>query len=343
MDRNRSSNSSRTGGLPVVSCGFVVAAVVVVVAIFAFFTIWEPVGRQEVGLVYGGGPIDPKVNQFKKTVGPGGRHNVGWMNKVIKYPTTVRNWIVAPEGQSADVNDPVEVATKPEPVKGEAAGVSSTGTVVPVTGKFSYRLNWGTRVGDTTTIDETKLRLFHENYGLKKYGKQFGYENIDGDSTEDGWYQLLLQEFWRHAGPAMAGAGRNMTYSGFQTNGDAKTPNTIKWYEAEVGKDLSQRIKDTMGENFFCGPNLTGCQAIQFTMTPLQPNEAISQAGERIEVARRNAEAAGVEARAIKKAQENGLSGMAYVINECRKAPGTCPNMTIIVSDGQTPVAATVR
>lgn len=332
MDRDRS----------VVSCGLLSVAGLLILAIFAFFTIWEPVGRQEVGLVYGGGPIDPKVNQFKKTVGPGGRHNVGWMNKVIKYPTTVRNWIVAPEGQNADVNDPVEVATKPEPVAGQAEN-ASTGTVVPVTGKFSFRLNWGTRVGDVTNIDETTLRLFHENYGLKKYGGQFGYENVDGDDSGDGWYQLLLQEFWRHAGPAMAGAGRAMTYSGFQTNGTAETPNTIKWYEAEVGKDLSKRIKDTMGEAFFCGPQLDKCGDIQFTMTPLQPNVAISAAGERIEVARRNAEAAKVEAQAIKSAQTNGLEGMAYVVNECRKAPGTCPNMTIIVSDGRTPVAATPR
>jgi hypothetical protein len=70
-----------------------------------------------------------------------------------------------------------------------------------------------------------------------------------------------------------------------------------------------------------------------FQLKPVLPPKSLTDAAERLTVAQRNLAAATVEAQAIAKAREQGLTGMAWVANECLKQPACRDSMTFVAGD----------
>lgn len=306
MSRDSEAVLGCLGGLLVVA---------VIAGLVGYLTSYRSIDAQTVSLVYGGGVFDPAVGKFERIVGPGGRHNVGLANKLYPYPTTNRTYIISTSEGEGD-----EGTAEAVPVS-----TADTGTTVQVQGIAYFRLN----------VQPDVLRAFHERYGLKYRA----WENqVDGRQSDDGWSYMLRELFRNPLQSAITTAGRSMTVADF-SDGAA-----VAEFEQRVGAELTTRLHDTLGEDFFCGPATTEdprderCTQLRFNMKPYQPPAGIAAANERIDQAQRNLKAAQIEAQAIREAQKAGLSGMAYVANECRKQGESC-KLGFTIVNGEAAVA----
>lgn len=304
----------RNNSESLLGCLGVVLVIALIGGVIGYITSYRAINADTVALVYGGGPIDPDVGKFERIVGPGGRHNIGLANRLYPYPATNRTYIISTREGEGDEGD------------AEAVPVSTadTGTTVKVQGIAYFRLN----------LEPVVLRAFHERYGLKYRA----WEHVnDGDPTV-GWSWMLRELFRNPLQSAITTAGRSMTVADF-TDGAA-----VADFEERVGAELTTRLEETLGNQFFCGPATTDdprsedCGPLRFGMKPYEPPSGIAAANERIDEARRNLQAAQIEAQSIQAAQEAGLSGMAYVANECRKQGESC-TLTFTIVDGNPSIA----
>ena len=113
--------------------------------------------RDQIGISYGGGPVEGQ--HFQKIIEPGsGLFFNGLLDRLYLYPVTQRNYIIA---QSAEGD-----------VQGVISATSKDQIVVGFEVATYFRLN------------TDKLQKFHETIGLKHHAW-----------TEEGWDAMLAQEF----------------------------------------------------------------------------------------------------------------------------------------------------
>jgi hypothetical protein len=294
----------------------VLIVVAIVFAVIAFVTSTRTVGRQEVLLVYGGRTwLEPAVNQYKKTVGPGGRHNVGLANNEYSYPVTQRDVTLAASGGEGGI---VPVSTK-------SASGTPTGTVADVTGTSVFRLN----------TDPATLRAFHERHGLKFKA----WEGIDGTDMDTGWVRMLQALYVKNLQSAVNDAGGKFTYGQLQTSEGRDA------FNKAVSARLFVLLRQNLGGDFFCNqlpPSISPedaasqpCTAPGFLMDPLQIDEAVRNSAKQVEQATREAEAIKARAAGIKAAvKESGLTPDQWLKLQAINSG----KATVVISDG-TPVA----
>jgi hypothetical protein len=259
----------------------------------------------QVALRFGGGALDRNNGQYKGVYGPG-RHNMGLWDNVYPYPDTVRNFIFA-GGEDADA--------KPVPCTTKSTDPSiPAGPRVDMTGQFLFHLDTGPVLND-----------FHRRYGVRYRA----WEGFDNPSHNDGWAHMLNETFRPAAETVITAACRHYTVD------DLSDQAKINQLEAGVGQTVIETLRSRMGGQFFCGPDFDRtrpqvCSGIRFQMKPVLPPTALTDAATRLAAAQRNLEAAKVEAKAIQVAKQQGLEGMAYVANECRKDPTCAQHMTFV-------------
>lgn len=321
MSYRRDSEESPRGSEWAVGALVVVVVVALVVAAIGFLFAYRSVDAGQVALRFGGGAFDGRNGKFKAVYGPG-RHNMGLGDKVFPYPDTVRNYVFAgtPEQRQGDA-PAVPIATR------STDPTVPAGSKVEMTGQFLFHLNTGPALGD-----------FHARYGVRYRA----FEGFDDPDPDDGWARMLNETFRPAAESAITAAGRDFTVD------DLGKQDRIDAFEARVAQTVTRTLHDRMAGPFFCGPDFDRrrpetCTAtrqadgqtvfvapIRFQLKPVLPPTALTDAATRLAVAQRNTAAAREEAKAIAIAQDQGLSGMAYVANECRKDPECRAHMVFV-------------
>lgn len=184
--------------------------------------------RDQIGISYGGGPVEGQ--HFQRVVQPGSNLFVnGFADKLYLYPVTQRNYIISRRSDEGDVQgeDFVTAPSKDRiPIQFQAAAY--------------FKLN------------TDKLRKFHEQIGLK-------YQAY----TEDGWDRMLNNSFRQQIEFAFQREARKYDASDIYANSDV-----LLQIQQEVGTTLKENVNEVLGDEYFCGPTFVPGQACpQFTFT----------------------------------------------------------------------------
>jgi hypothetical protein len=202
-----------------------VVAFVALVVLIVMATGFKKTPRDEVGLSYGGGPIEGA--HFQQVVEPGhGLFFNGVQDKLYLYPVTQRNYIISKREGEGDVGseDFVRAPSKDRiPVDYQVA--------------VYFKLN------------TDKVQEFHEQIGLK-------YKAWE----ETGWDKMLLDSFRQQIEFALQRESRKYEVGDIYANAEV-----LKSIQAEVGTALKENVSQVLGDDYFCGPTFTGGSCPEFT------------------------------------------------------------------------------
>lgn len=241
--------------------------------------------RDQIGISYGGGPVEGQ--HFQRIVQPGSNLFVnGFADKLYLYPVTQRNYIISKRTDEGDVQgeDFVTAPSKDRiPIQFEAAAY--------------FKLN------------TDKLRKFHEQIGLKYHAY-----------TDDGWNRMLNNSFRQQIEFAFQREARKYEAADIYANSDVLT-----LIQQEVGTTLKENVNEVLGDEYFCGPTFVPektCPQFTFTIKGIDVPEGVRAAFEsnrtsEIQVRTKENEVAqrAQEAEAIRKLNEALASaGQNYVL-----------------------------
>lgn len=208
-----------------------VVALAIIVGIIALVSITRAsTAPDQAGLHYSAGPLSS--TKFANCIAPSQRVWDGPADKHFIYPAGQRTYNFSGEGQPD--SKPFTVATVDN-------------QELTVTGIVSFKLN----------TDCKTLRKFHEQIG-NKFDAQ-----MSGNSTSDGWRQMLNTYLNQSLQRAMNEAAQGLTWKGLYND-----PKTKKQWETEVTKLLPNYIKQAMGGEYFHDFSLT-------LQKPLPPKELL--------------------------------------------------------------------
>ena len=204
------------------------AAIVLLMLVSTLFGSMRKTPRDQIGISYGGGPIEGQ--HFQRIIQPGSNLFVnGFADKLYLYPVTQRNYIISRRTDEGDVQgeDFVTAPSKDRiPIQFQAAAY--------------FKLN------------TDKLRKFHEQIGLK-------YQAY----TESGWDRMLNNSFRQQIEFAFQREARKYDASDIYANSDV-----LLQIQQEVGTTLKENVNEVLGDEYFCGPTFVPGQACpQFTFT----------------------------------------------------------------------------
>ncbi len=220
----------------------IVAGLIALVVLIVLLTGFKKTPRDQVGLSYGGGPIEGA--HFQKVVTPGhGLFFNGVADKLYLYPVTQRNYIISKKPGEGDIGeeDFVRAPSKDRiPADYEVA--------------VYFKLN------------TDKVREFHEQIGLK-------YQAW----TEEGWDKMLRDSFRQQVEFALQRESRRYDVADIYANAGV-----LKSIQLDVGTVLKENVSQVLGDDYFCGPTFSGgtCPQFTFVLKHVDIPEGVRQAFE---------------------------------------------------------------
>lgn len=213
-----------------------------IVLAFGLLTGFRKTPRDQIGLSYGGGPIEGA--RFQKLVSPG--HALffnGFFDRLYQYPVTQRNYIISKKAQEGDVG-------------GSDFIRAPTSDRIPVDFEIAVYFK----------LNTDKVRKFHEQIGLKYRAW-----------TEEGWDRMLRDSFRQQLEFALQRESRKYAVADIYSNADV-----LLAVQSEVGKVLQENVSEVLGDSYFCGPTFsgTGCPAFTFVIKHIDVPEQVRSAFE---------------------------------------------------------------
>ena len=220
------------------------AAIAGAVALAAGFIAWQIAGPSfadtpgdEVGLHYGDGVIEDIA--FKGLIPPGStNHLVGPFDDVYKYPVSQQTYLVSAEegAQTAPI-----------------VAVTKDGVRIEVSGRLFFTLN----------AEESAIREFHETIGLSSGA----YVNRGMEGLNNTLNRYILPQLDRAIDVHM------LAHEWLEIRSD---PSLRPAFEAAVGAEVHDLVRQATGGEYFCGPGTPGgeCTQAVFVVTRIKPMNA---------------------------------------------------------------------
>ncbi len=198
--------------------------------------------RDEIGVSYGGGPIEGA--HFQRVVPPGSNLFVnGFADKLYLYPVTQRNYIVSQRTDEGDLH-------------GEDTVIAPT----------KDRIQVGFQIATYFKLNTNKVQKFHEQIGLK-------YQAWE----EYGWNRMLNDSFRQQIEFALQREARKYDVADVYANAGA-----LLQIQNEVGAALKDNVAEILGDQYFCGPTFdgTGCPGFTFVIKHVEIPDGVKAAFE---------------------------------------------------------------
>lgn len=185
----------------------------------------------ELCLIYSGGTFEDK--SYQGLLKPGSTaKSIGMGSSTYCYQTDQRSYIANGKNNGADAT-PVEVVSKDD-----------------VRMSVDYQLYF------TINQDESTLREFHENLGVKTKAWK-----------KDGWIQLLREYFEPQIERALEAAALQSNWRDLYASEEARVA-----FQSATVANLKRNIRDVIGNDYFCGPQYDGTNECgDFTFTVGKP------------------------------------------------------------------------
>lgn len=206
----------------------VLGGVVVLIFAIVFITGLKKTPRDQIGISYGGGPIEGQ--HFQRVVKPGSNLFFnGLADRLYLYPVTQRNYIISKKPDEGDV-------------PGE--------DVIVAPSKDRVEVDFETAVYFKLNVD--KLQQFHEQIGLKFKAW-----------TDEGWKDMLHQSFRQQIEFALQRESRRHGIADIFANREV-----LETIQGGIAQDLKENVTRILGDEYFCGPTFKpGGVCTDFTFT----------------------------------------------------------------------------
>lgn len=204
---------SRSGGPSLTRTLVIIGIVIATLAVPWFRSTFAKTPANQVGISYGGGPLEG--SHFQRVVQPGSPLFLnGVFDKLYLYPADQRNYIISK-------------ATNQGTLKPDSVLASSKDRV-----QVEYQ------VATYFRLNTDLLRPFHEQLGLK-------YKAY----TPAGWDRLIIDTFRQQIESSLQEQSRLFDVADLY----ASRP-TLKSIQLAVQLSLSNKLRQALGGEFFCGP-----------------------------------------------------------------------------------------
>lgn len=211
-----------------------------------------------IGLYYTGGAGENQA--FKECIEPGTDGSYPIDDKTYWLPTSLRTWTIATQG--GDSQTPITTGSQPVALldqTGKPTGRTQAGPEMNVWDTATFYLN--TDCADKKT---SPIVQFWEKSGQRPWKNGHGVA-IDGDDgegfQEDAWEAMLQNTLVQAMAKAVRQESRNYTADDI----DANNNNVWTAMERALGPSFNQALRDSVGGDYFCGPQYVRGQDVDWT------------------------------------------------------------------------------